>query len=92
MALRIKNRKFETACFQPHVIEHQPTAFKMEYFQAITISVHENENFPISDITPHGVGDNSAKGIKTFAHIGGMRVKPKSHVAMQMKHMGGLFY
>ena len=49
------------------------------------VAVDKNKNFATANIAVHGIGDNTAKGVKAFSHVhrGGIQVIFKRFVKME---------
>jgi len=79
IGLFIKNREFEAARFELHVINNQSAAFHVQDLHARAVSVNKNENIAVLHIAPHLVGHHTAEGVETATHVGGMGIQVVVH-------------
>jgi hypothetical protein len=82
----IKNRQFESAGFQLHVIDYQTSKFHMQDFHAGTRAVDKDVHITILNITTHQIGHHTAEGIKTPAHICGEGIQIVPHGGREAEH------
>lgn len=90
MSARIKKRQFKTPPFQFQVVDYQSAAFHVQDLHTGTRSVDEDEHVAVLHVTAHLVGHHPAQGIKTPAHIGGVRIQVILHRGGQAEHFTGV--
>src|SRR5665647_1269205 len=82
----IKNRQFETARFQLHMIDHQTATFHMQDFHAGTRAVDKYVHVSVLNVTSHLISYHSAEGIKAPAHICRIRIQIILHCRCEVEH------
>jgi hypothetical protein len=83
----INRGKFKPAGFQLFAIDNQSGIFHVKDLHHIPVPVHEYKHCSIPDILVHGRSNNTAQGVKAFAHIHRERIKKISQGTVKMKHI-----
>jgi len=63
----------------------------VQYLHTGAMPVDKDEYIPILDVSSHLIGHYSAQGVKTPAHICGIRIQKVSHRRGKAEHVIGAF-
>ena len=58
----------------------------MQKLYAITGTVYEDVYIAVAGVLPHGVGDDTAESIATFAHISRAVIQQIEHTVVKAEH------